>query len=96
MGIISRLKASMLGGTAVETEVGESEPGPVVQILLALRRSLTMFTLALGVTMIVAGVVLEFTLANQGVLAAMLVIWGLSALVVGILGYGFIIWIRSR
>lgn len=96
MGIINRLKADFLGGTAVENEIGESEPGLVVQFLLTIRRSLTMFTIALGVAMILGGVALEFTLANQGVLAAMLVIWGVSGLAIGLVGYGFIMWLRSR
>lgn len=96
MGIINKLKADLFGGGAVETTTDESEPGPIVRFLLMIRRSLTMFTLAIGAAMVIAGIALELVLVNQGVLAAMLVIWGVSFLIIGIIGYGFIMWLRAR
>ena len=62
-----------------------------VRVLLAIRGSLLLFTMAFGVLLALLGVVVEFTLANQGVLAAMLVIWGVSFVFFGILGFAALI-----
>jgi len=72
------------------------EYGPLVRVVLAIRRSFMVFTIFLGFVMILSGVVVEYAFTNQGVLAAMLVIWGVSAIVFGALGYGLVILLGLR
>ena len=69
----------------------DAEHGPIVRLLLAIRGSFLRFTIFLGVVMIVAGVAVEYTLTYQSVLAAMLLVWGVSAIIFGLLGFGFVL-----
>jgi uncharacterized membrane protein YdbT with pleckstrin-like domain len=73
-----------------------SEQGPLVQTLLAIRRSFLVFTVFLGFVMILGGVVTELVFTNQGVVAAMLVVWGISAVICGTIGYGLAIVLGLR
>lgn len=73
-----------------------SEHGPLVSTLLAIRRSFLVFTVFLGFVMILGGIVTELVFANQGVVAAMLVIWGISAVFFGSLGFGLAIVLGLR
>lgn len=54
----------------------------VLRVLLAIRGSFLLFTVAVGIIMVLAGFLL-----GQGVVAGLLGILGASAIVYGILGY---------
>jgi len=74
----------------------DSEHGPIIRLLLAIRGSFPLFAIFLGIVMIVAGVAVELTFTYQGVLAAMLVVWGVSAILYGALGFVFALAIQFR
>lgn len=79
-----------------DTVMTREEYGPLIRVLLAIRRSFMVFSIFLGFVMIAGGVVVEYVFTNQGVFAAMLVIWGGSAIFFGTLGYGLVILLGLR
>ena len=84
---MSAMNERVTDGSEADSDGDYSEDNPVIRLLLAIRRSLLLFTITLGVLMIVSSVVVELVFANQGVLAAMLLIWGVSAIIFGALGF---------
>jgi len=74
----------------------DSEYGPIVRLLLAIRGSFLLSTIALGCVMILAGIAVEVALTNQGVVAAMLLIWGVSGIIYGLLGFAFVLAIEYQ
>lgn len=54
----------------------------IAELLVAIRSSFIYFVWAVGSLMFVSGVILQ-----DGVMAAMLTIWGISAIIYGVLGF---------
>lgn len=79
-----------------DPEDRSEDHGPIIRLLLAIRGSFLLFTVSLGIAMILSGFVVDVTFANQGVIAAMLVIWGISAIIYGMLGFVFILGVEYR
>jgi len=65
----------------------DTSRNPAIRLLLAIRQSLLLFIIALGVVLILAG---AFVLGGEGVLAAMFAIWGVSAILYAIGGFLFL------
>lgn len=84
---MSAMSEGVTDGSASDPDGDYAEHSPVIRLLLAIRRSLLLFTITLGVVMILSSIVVELAFANQGVFAAMLLIWGVSAIIFGVLGF---------
>jgi hypothetical protein len=83
MSATGRLKWLVFG----EFEDEMDDLGLLARLAVAIRSSFLRFTIFLGLVWIVCGVILNLVVADQGTVAAMLVIWGVSAILYGLLGF---------
>jgi len=77
---------------AVEDEIIDpgSGHGPVIRVLLAVRGSFNIFTISLGIVAVAISIFMELISFQQGVLAALFMIWGVSAIILGLSGLVFL------
>lgn len=64
----------------------EEEPGPVIRLLLAIRGSFLYSVITLGVILAVLGVLNQLLGFVRPLMSGMLFMWGISAIVYGIVG----------
>lgn len=78
------MQSTMSGATQEDGERSNSQLfGAILRILYAIRGSFLVFVLAVGIVWTAVGLYLQ-----EGVIAAMLVIWGVSAILYAGIGYG--------
>jgi hypothetical protein len=75
------------GESTTETVRVDSDASLLFRIAVMIRRSILLFSIFAGFLMLASSVVIDAVFANQGVLAAMFVIWGASAIFFGALGW---------
>jgi predicted phage tail protein len=78
----------------MDSEVEEidrrSGHGPLIRVLLAIRGSFNVFTISLGIVAVAVSIFMELVNFQQGVLAALFIIWGVSAVLLGLSGLLFL------
>lgn len=84
MIVVGRLKWLVFG--EFETQ-NEEDIGPIARLAIAIRSSLLRFAVFLGLVMIASGLAIDAAVGDQGTVAAMLVIWGVSSVLYGLLGF---------
>lgn len=74
----------------------ESEHGLFIRLLLAIRGSFNLFTICLGLITVALSIFMELIQFQEGVMAALFMIWGVSAIILGVSGLLFLSWIGYR
>ena len=78
----------MSAQTTPENTQSDEQQGPVIRLLLAIRGSFLYTVMTIGVTFVVLGVLNQQLTFVRPLMSGMFFMWGISAIVYGILGIG--------